>query len=333
MMVSQTALLRASLLSDDNLGPYLVGSMLTADNQGNIFRIDMEDDEGKPLPKSDWGIKTIATLRSVDDIASGNPKSYSMPHGVVLANHKGYTWLAGGTADIQVLKEATEDYEDGYIRNDKQMIFAFRTGKGQSAPYTRDKFKATGDDPDSSYQAAADTAYEGWHLPLREGDATHFREYVSTKSVLIGGTLFVATFIRKDKQDANDSSVCSTTRLYDGDSRLFAIDVTTSLGNTWDAGDDGKTPKYIEFKGVKIVSLTTMEAGGRDKMLIDFDILNEADNNIMQLIAKQTKLHNVFSAETNEPLSDKGVVDTPPVGGAIGKFPPGIRLLNYWIKE
>jgi hypothetical protein len=332
MMVSQTALLRASLLSDDNLGPYLVGSMLTADNQGNIFRIDMEDDEGKPLPKSGWGIKTIATLRSVDDIASGNPKSYSMPHGVVLANHKGYTWLAGGNADIQVIKEKTEDYEEGYIRNDKQMIFAFRTGKGQSAPYTRDKFKAIGDDPDSSYQAAADTAYEGWHLPLRGADVTHFREYVSTKPVLIGGTLYVATFIGKDKQKVEDSSVCSTTRLYDGDSRLFAIDVTTGLGNTWN-GDAGKIPKYVEFKGTKIVSLTDMEAGGRNKLLIDFDILNEVNNNIAQIKAEQPKLRNVLSAEDNKPVPNMATVDENVSGGAGGKFPPGIRLLNYWIKE
>jgi hypothetical protein len=339
MMVSDPTLLSSK--REDEYGKYLVGAMLAADNVGNIFRVDMEKEDGAPLDVSDWGIKTIATLLKTSEISGGTAKSYAMPHGIAVGKGRGHEWAAGGTADVQVMKEATDEYEEGYIRNNEQLFFAFKTSKAQSSPYRRSNdFKALNDTPDSDYNpnhtgAQPDASFSGWYITLKPGTAEHFGEYVSTKPVLINGMLYVATFNRKGKTIIEDSSVCVTGRKYDGDSRLFAIDVSTSLGSSkygWNALSNGKIPKYVEFKGVKIVSLTKMENGAKDKLLINFDIINEQSNNIEAVTTEQNNLLDVKDKDTGDPVPDMKAMPTPP-DPSEGTFPHGVRLLHYWIRE
>jgi hypothetical protein len=72
-------------------------------------------------------------------------------------------------------------------------------------------------------------------------------------------------------------------------------------------------------------------------MLADLDILNKADNSIEETLDDQSKL----SAAT---VKEQGAADGNPDPSRVyvlmkdasvagGKFPPGVRLLNYWIKE
>jgi hypothetical protein len=333
MMVSEPSLIKSEAPVMEK--QFLTGRILTADNRGNIFSVDMEDDDGGPLAANQWKIRTIAGLGLPKN---GTPDSCSIPHGLATGSGRGYTWAAGGTADIQLLKTAADPYENGFLRNAEQLIFSFKLlkEKDQNALFSRanDDFKQLdADDPDSVYNPgdsnlSGDGAYSGWYLPLRTGTAESFDEYVSAKPVIIKGTLYVATFIRENKTPITNSSVCATSRLIDGNSRLFAIDAATGAGNTW-AALGGKTPKFIEFEGIKIVSLTSMKEGG--KLLVNLDILDERDNNLHILRGSQPKLRGVWNKSSGF-ASDLVAIDTPSDGGAF-IMKPSLDVVQYWIKR
>ncbi|MDR1020019.1 MAG: hypothetical protein LBL73_04590 [Synergistaceae bacterium] len=349
MMVSEPTLVRSgSSASERN---YLTGRVLTADNRGNIFSVNMEDDNGKPLVPNEWKIRTVASLSRAN---AGAADSHSIPHGLVTGSSHGYSWAAGGTADIQLIKSATDPDEDGFLKNADQLMFAFKLLKkrDQSGLFSRENdFKRLDTEiPDNVYNPNAtnqsgDAAYSGWYASLRTGGANTFDEYVSTKPVIVNGTLYVATFTRMNKTGNYDSDVCGTTRLIDGDSRLFAVDVATGGGNTW-APEGGKTPKYVEFKGAKIVSLTLMREGGRDKLLVSFDILNAARYNMEANKDRQKgRIGDVYhsgdyDSSTGgtgglEKSEDEATIDTPPGGGGGGgnnNFPTSADITQYWVK-
>ncbi|MDR3165499.1 MAG: hypothetical protein LBU13_07955 [Synergistaceae bacterium] len=336
MMVSEPTLVKSR--ASVNERRFLTGRVLTADNRGNIFVVDMEDDDGGPLAPNLWKMRTIAGLSPSN---GGMTDSRSIPHGLASGGGRGYTWAAGGTADIQIPKSAAEPYEEGFLRNAEQLIFSFKLlkEKDQGSFFSREKndFKRLdADNPDSVYNPgdldlSGDGAYSGWYVPLRNGTARSFDEYVSAKPVIINGTLYVATFIRKDKTPVTDSSVCATSRLIDGNSRLFAVDAATGAGSVW-APANGKTPKFIEFEGVKIMSLTNMKDGGRDKLFINLDILDTYNNNLRKLKESQPKLKNVLNEDDGSPLPGAATVDGP-LGGSGFTLKPNLNVMQYWIKH
>ena len=75
-----------------------------------------------------------------------------------------------------------------------------------------------------------------------------------------------------------------------------------------------------------------MQSGAKGKLLINFDILNEYNNNIADIKSQQSKLHDVRDKTTNAPVPDMAALEEalPPSGGS---FPPGVKMLHYWIKE
>ncbi|MDR3281312.1 MAG: hypothetical protein LBT23_12480 [Synergistaceae bacterium] len=314
------------------LASYITGQILTGDNQGNIFSLDMESPaSGVSYEPKDWTLRTLAALRSNAEIAQNTPKNYAAPMGLAVGMKGGYRWIAGGTSDIKVLKNADDNYESGWIRNEKQFIFAFKTGDAQTAPYTRDKLKALGISPDEVFNPNdpgpdGDSLFKGWHMVLDDATVDAYREYVSARPVIVNGTLFVATFTRTDKTDAADSSVCTALgRAINGYSKLYAMDVSTGAGNTWLNND-----KMIEFKGAKIVGLNSLVESGLGKLLISFDILDDA-NNIDDVIDNQPILNRVRD-ENNDIIPDFGTVDMP-LGGGTFKMAPNISVLNFWLKR
>jgi hypothetical protein len=330
MMVAEPTLVRSGSSATER--NYLTGRILTADNRGNIFSVDMEDDDGVPLTSNKWQIRTIASLSRS---SAQTPDSHSIPHGLAVGGSRGYSWAAGGTADIQVLKSAADPDEKGFLKNTDQMMFAFKLLKerDQSGLFGRNDFKELDTAKAGEVYNPSDTdmdgdgKYSGWYSLLRKDTANTFAEYVSTKSIIINGTLYVATFIRKDKAGAADSSVCDKVRAIDGDSRLFAVDVATGAGNTWDP-QNGERPKYIEFKGVKIVSLTDMKEGGDGQLLISLDILNETDNNLGAI--KESKLRSVLDDSGNS-IPDMKTLEEQK-GGGDTNLPPNANITQYWVK-
>ncbi|MDR1137336.1 MAG: hypothetical protein LBK91_03345 [Synergistaceae bacterium] len=343
MMVSEPTLLRSG--SGVVGSQFLAGRVLAADNRGNIFSVDMEDDDGNPLVPSQWNIRTIASLAVQ---GGGVTDSRSIPHGLAVGGSRGYNWAAGGTADvqipIQVPKKDDNSGDAGFLRNAEQLIFSFKLlkEKDQKSFFSRDKndFKRLdSEDPGSVYNPSdpnlsGDGAHSGWYIPLRKSHGS-FDEYVSTKPIIVNGTLYVATFTRKNKIliDDDSSKLCAaTSRLIDGTSRLFAVDVATGAGNTWDPVN-GKTPKYIEFKGVKIVGLTHMRGGGTIVMVDKF----HKNNNFRDVVNSQSKFKSMTMTNggdaddpSDDDSSDFAPIPDPPDGGG-KKLEPNMNVIQYWI--
>jgi hypothetical protein len=318
MMVSEPTLFRSGT------NPYLAGGIIAADNRGNIFRIDMDDPNTySPRKTIDWSVKTLATLQAADSKAS--TKSYAIPHGVVVGmqGQSNNLWLAGGTADIKVQKREADSNDIGILRNDKQMIFSFMSNNDQSGPYTRDDFKYLDPGDKNSAFRLGEDGKTGWYSTLQEDGQNNFREYVSTKPLLINGTLFVATFIQKDKIIVEDPSICEPGRPLDGDSRLYAVDIATGKPTTW-TGADGRTPtKYETFEHVKIASLVDLAKGGKGKLMIRFDILSPS-NNLEAVLRRQPKLKRVVGSTTDFTIEE-------PEGVSDSGIPAKTTIIDYWV--
>ncbi|MDR3281311.1 MAG: hypothetical protein LBT23_12475 [Synergistaceae bacterium] len=330
MMTTEPTLIHSA--NAHPLAPYIVGRILAGDNQGNIFSLDMETSDGEPQSPSNWKLRTLATLRSDAEIDQNQPKSYATPLGLAAGAKHGYQWISGGTSDVKVRKDVADDYEDGWIRNEGQLIFAFRMDGNKPGPYTRNNLKelgaASGDvtvfNPNSP-DPLGDGSFDGWYMPLRHAEIDSYREYVSAKPVIVNGTLFVATFTRTSKIAPTDSSVCALGRAITGNSKLYAVDVSTGGGNTW-LGN----AKAIEFIGAKIVGLNSLVESGLGKLLISFDIL-DGNSDINDVLSSQPALNNVLD-ENGDPISDMATLDTP-LGGGTFNMDPNSSIINYWLKK
>jgi hypothetical protein len=194
--------------------------------------------------------------------------------------------------------------------------------------------------PEDVYNPGDTSHPGGWYIPLHEDAANNFAEYVSAKPVIINGTLYVSTFIQQNKAAADDSSICVTERSADGNSRLFAVDVATGAANTWDPDPQigNKRPKYIELEGVKIVSMTNMMKGGKNRLLINLDILNEyryshsAKGGIKtQSNARGVKTRGENGGDDGEHLDPEKYTLTYSSPAAIN-LDPNANVTQYWLK-
>ncbi|MDR0616548.1 MAG: pilus assembly protein [Synergistaceae bacterium] len=328
MMVSEPTVFR----SKEN--PYMAGGLIAADNRGNIFRVDLEDRaSSQPLDPVNWRINTIATLQTITDSAG----SYAIPHGLVVGMQSGTDnmWIAGGNADISVKKKPLSADSEGILRNEKQMIFSFVTNPSQTGPYARgDNFQSLDPDvPDDIFSLG--NGKFGWYFELEEPDQNaqdDFREYVATKPVFINGTLFVATFLQKNKINVEAPSLCVTNieRQFDGESRLYAVDIRTGKPTLWKA-DDGTTPaKYLTFEHIRIVSLTDLAKGGKGKLMVRFEILGSG-HNLERLMASNPILKRIRNGTGG--YTDSLTIDEPLGGNGKRNLPPETTFINYWLAK
>jgi hypothetical protein len=314
MMTSEPAIFR----SDSN--PYLTGSVFAADNRGNIFRILMEEKDAGgvpiPLPVKGWRIDAVATLQSDLSSAAKSAANYSIPHGLALGYENAAIWAAGGTADISVLK--TPEFPDGVIQNESQMIFSLKIKDGERT-FARDRLKPLSRDEGRSALDPSENRM-GWYLPLEDGGQNHFREYVSAKPTLVNGTLFIPTFIRRDKIATNDTSICGLVREINGDSRLYALDLTTGSASFW-SGDRGRA-KYATLPGVKITGLTHSNSGKNSSIFVTLDNLS---GRFDATSAKQKNLIEVNGAgDTAEVIN----LPKPPAKPVLNE---GASVIDYWL--
>jgi hypothetical protein len=328
MMVSEPVAVRSAK------NHYLTGSVIASDNRGNIFRVEMEDEAtGTARDPDMWAIRTLATLQT-DASKDSCSDSYSIPNGVVVAMREGSSsmWVAGGTADVLVKKNANDLNERGVLKNESQMIFSFISDKETDArPLTRNDLKElNADDPGSYFTlgSRSDAAFRGWHIKLKKDGHNTYREYVSARPLLENGILLIPTFIRKDKILMDDSSMCAPESAVNGDSRLYAVDIRTGKPALWSGGPGNLSPKYITLEGVKIVGLMNLLRGGQGYFLIKTHRMG-ADN-IDELINKGHLLR-ARDGEGNE--SPGELYRKWPKPSGKGNVPPGQTLINYWIMK
>ncbi|MDR3332584.1 MAG: hypothetical protein LBT08_08140 [Synergistaceae bacterium] len=326
---------------------YLTGKIFTADNRGNIFKIALEKtgDDGVTVALSvnEWDIETVATLQN--KLTSGTSSdSYAIPHGIQAGMDGSAIWLAGGTADVAVRKTDASDTSKatfeksgdvggsipfpkdtetiatktgtGFLVNAEQLIFAFRTSDRQQKVLFRDSdmMELRADAKDQAHpETLSGSSTSGWYITLENG-MLH-REYVSAAPKIYGGTLFVPTFLEK-LVDPTDTSVCGSRRI-GGQSRLYALDLTSGGGDTWDGGK-----KYIEIDGVKITGLTQIAKNGGNTLLATYDELT-TENGADDLDDSHVK-H--ITADGFEALAISPRVPTNKIA-----LRPGQTIINYWL--
>lgn len=316
MMNSELTLFRS------NISPYLTGRIFAADNRGNIFRVSMEGKDAsgaaRPLGVSGWRISTIATLQADDISAAKNSHSYSIPHGLSVGSVKGMIWASGGTADSAAGR--SKDYPRGVIPNESQMIFGLRADI-EGAPFTRAKMKSiSSGDPMSSLTSGEN--YMGWYIPLMKRSSRNFREYVSAKPVLINGTLFISTFIQRGRPEDDDLDVCAFKKNINGDSRLYALDVTSGAANFWSGGDKSGKAKYITLDGVRITGITEVKNGNRNSLLVSLDNLSG------NFDPKGVGQKNVKGIDGSPNMVE--VTGLPASAGGSSKVTSGDSVILYW---
>jgi hypothetical protein len=275
MMVSEPVFLAAESISNN----WVADGVFAADNRGNIFLVSFVDpgDNDKPLPRGGWRIRTIASLRKSGDAATD---SYSIPAGVVAGarTDKSEIWVGGGTSNVGT--RGHSDEFDARIKNKEQMIFCFKLpdlseptpgmtyrGGGNGRPGVWTGLDA--DDADSEMDS--DNEDDGWYIPLRPEEPGYNAEYVTTRPVMFGGNLYVATF-REKVIDSGDSSLCENGNVQ-GESRLYTVEMDSGRAGMWDDGNK----KYLTFRGLKITGFTTSSTGDSEVLIITYEILSKAD--------------------------------------------------------
>jgi hypothetical protein len=322
MMTSEPTLVRSEL------DGYRVGRLYASDNRGNIFRVKLEDRDGdgavKTLVPGEWTIDTVATLQENNNEAISSAYSYSVPHGLICGSvSSSSTWLAGGTADVGTRTSDALPY--GIISNKKQMIFAFRDDDAISQPRIRgtDWKRLTSDENDLLER---NDGKSGWFIPLEENTQMNFREYVSSKPMIIGGVLFVSTFIQKKPNDPTDASLCGLVRNINGDSRLYALSLTNGAAAFWRGGDNELT-KYITFEGIKITGMNLVRSESGSRLIVRYDILTEDAN-----LVEKPKQDNVRRVEGANNLIQ--IRDLPESEMDINiNLPPGATVNVYWMER
>jgi hypothetical protein len=324
MMTSEPIFLAAASIGNN----WIADGLFACDNRGNIFFVSFTDPEtDRPLPRSSWQIRTVASLRKSGDNLID---SYSIPAGVVAGSRMdraGVVWIAGGTSNVG--GRGHSDAFDAMIRNKEQMIFCFkmpelreptdgmtyRDGRGGDNPGLWTSLDAD----DAKSEMNASNGDEGWYIPLRKATAGYNAEYVTTRPIMFGGNLYAATF-REKVIDSESDKLCESGEVL-GESRLYAIEMDSGKAGMWDGGEK----KYLTFDGIKITGFTTSMTG-RPTLFITYNILDRAAANLS--INSATDGEKYLSRSEGDldfmslTLTDKSD-NPPPITSNDG-------VINYW---
>jgi hypothetical protein len=321
MIISEPTLFR-TLDKASSYAQYITGKAYAADNRGNIFAVffeePMADSQVNRLSPDKWKIRMVATLQSSLASVASSVSNYAVPYGVALEKDEDSIWVAGGTSDVTTRKENAND--PGVLSNDLQMIFAFKTSDGQNTPLSRNDLQSLGKLPGSVMTRDGN----GWYIPL-DKPGLNFAEYVSTKPLLVNGTLFVSTFTttKFDLTGVDDLCAASNRRV-DGYSRIYALSARDGSANLWNSNDTYKK-KYIQIDGVRITGLTSVNGirndDGSSTILASFDGMEGGV--LPKLDQKNANYVNGFSAIEIKTLPGKTRTD----------LSPGQSTIIYWLKK
>jgi hypothetical protein len=320
MMLSEPTMVRS------RQSAYLTGRVLAADNRGNIFVVNMvdEDDNMTPLSVGDWNIKALASLQKDSNTARTGTGNYALPYGFGVTYDKQSLWVGGGTSDVMTKRVPGSDAIDGVIKNESQMIFGFKVPEeDNAAPYVRgvDFKMITSADGTLGKEDIATLGKKGWYIPLESGDAHKFDEYVSTKPVVIGTTMYISTFTQTGKIDIENRNPCSFERNVSGYGRLYVLDLTSGAGLL----DDGQ--KCVDLDGFKITSIGMNSFGGKRSPVIRGDKLY--DNDDIEKIFRGAGFKKVETNNENE--NAYGGPESGSGGGV--NLKNNENVVDYWIAK
>ncbi|MDR1510576.1 MAG: hypothetical protein LBS53_13165 [Synergistaceae bacterium] len=293
---------------------YVARGSFFADNRGSVFYISFEDPEtGTPYESWDqWKIYAVASLRGAGDAATD---SYSIPWGLMGGSRGGSSklWVGGGTADALLANPPDRDRQN--LPNKSQMIFAFvmpdlvEGEKSLRSGWTEINAEVGG--------AKVAANGKGWYIPLQKGNEGDKDEYVTTRPVLFGGNMYIATFMER-KIDTKPG-MCATDKL-NGSSRLYAISLETGESVLW---NDGNT-KYLQFDGIRITSFTISEKGS-DTLVAAYQVLDQksANSDISEHVSKEELLSKVGDL-------DALVIKMLEGGGGGSGITSNDSMVNYW---
>jgi hypothetical protein len=313
MMLSEPTLLKSLAPSNS----FRAGQVIAADNRGSIFVISLEtaDNDGEitALPPAEWKIRTVATLHGSLSAANSSADSYALPYGLCAAFEGNRVWLGGGTSNAMIKK--TEDVPEGELKNKSQMIFGFKVPDAVDKTYARGDFKEL-DDTAATVLAAGDPQ-PGWYFGLRPESGTHDEgeEYVSAKPVLLGDTMYIATFREKNRLDVKNANPCGVMRAVSGEARLYALDIKTGGAARW-LDKDGKETTYITFEDTKVVDMGTRDGENATYVELITDDLGASD------------MSTVLSGQ--EGGGGGGFLHFWP---GSGELPSRATMMYYWLKR
>jgi hypothetical protein len=313
---------------------YVARGVFTADNRGNIFYVTFVDyATQEPLPREDWEIRTVATLRKSGDDPTD---SYALPLGVVAGSRvdRGDKWVAGGTSNVGTRGKAAD--KDTMIRNEEQLIFSFKLpemanegaanyGMTRRSDWTHVSRASADDidDDDIDYDDingadSIDPDDDGWYIKLKEGDSHYEDEYVTTAPMMINGKLYVATF--QELKYETGESACDTGQK-NGVARLYTVALDTGGAAMW---GDGKS-KFLVFKGMKITGFTHSEQGKKETLLVHYERLNVEES--ASYIKNRTDNEDALS-ESDLP----NTLEITELGGSgiTANVTSNDQVVNYW---
>ncbi|MDL2264074.1 hypothetical protein LJC31_05420 [Synergistaceae bacterium OttesenSCG-928-I11] len=322
MMISEPSLYRS------DLNAYVTSKAFVADNLGRIFMINFGDDTDLARDSSHepgvWEISLLASLQKNKNAVDGN---FAIPHGVAIYRKNNLLWIAGGTANVGTRNNDANN--SAMLENGSQVIFAFNTeARTDSATQYRDmgdgkgwKELAWNGNVDDVLNPMNDVGKTGWFFGL-EKRTKYKDEYVSTKPVIINGTLYVATYMDEIIKNA-EKGKCGE-RNMNGISKLYAIDVATGAPVLW----EGATKKAQEFGGIKITGLTHSKQGTRETLVVTYDTVDTDPNkkdDVKDVAYKEDKMNMPSSGAEKVPFF---TIDEGAVKGA--KMKSASSVINYW---
>lgn len=300
MLISQPTLVQSEA------NQWTTGRIVTADNRGNIFMVQLEDSNGGGARSaSDWALRTIASLRLDSEV--GSSANHCIPAGLLVTRTSPSSplWIAGGTANAST--RHNDEYDSALIKNDKQYIFASKVPSDDYRMFYRSDWKSLTVSADSTIGGSDN----GWYIRLKAEDSQYGEEYVTTRPVAMNGDLYCATFT------PSMASISSCSGKVDGYTRLYAVDIATA-GSNWKGSG---RPKYIELDGVKVTGLTYSSKGGKETIIGTYVLTNEETGN--------------RSLEEAANRGDINLVDGLPAftwgtGSRTDLLPPLSTYINYW---
>jgi Tfp pilus tip-associated adhesin PilY1 len=323
MMVSEPTLLRSMKPGNE----YMAGRVFVADNRGSIFMISFEKQDGNGETvmhesANNWTIQTIASLQKTLIDAKESSADYAIPYGLAayIASSNQKIWLGGGTSNV-LTKRTLGTLPTGLIENAEQLIFGFMAPENNDTTYIRgEHFEPL--DPESAASTIGkdgdSTNDAGWYFTLKPGVAGYAGEYVSSKPVLVDGTLYIATF-RQQEIDPEKVDPCGFSRNVSGVSRLYALNILNGGAAQW----YGKKSKYLEFEDVKIIELRIRSNKNGTYVDAVVDVL-DSENNFDEVVG---------DSGGNEVDGDEysKVGEWRHVRSSGKSLPPETTLINYWL--
>jgi hypothetical protein len=186
--------------------------------------------------------------------------------------------------------------DSALITNKEQLIYCFilpdLNASGSGGTATRNDWSSLGMNNVTSKMAQGK---KGWYGILEsQPDSNYLPEYSSAQPEFFDGDVYFATFMQEkiNLDDADDKCADSAVR---GRSRIYALDMSSGIGDRWKDGD-----KYVEIEGGKVLGFTNSVEGDDESLLVTIEIQDELKylESLTAIQATQEDVRGVYSMDS-----------------------------------